>query len=41
MAEIFLNFCNIFCEDPGAIVFARGFSLEESIRWVDKLLLGN
>ena len=26
--------------DPGAIVFTRGFSLENSIQWVNKLLLG-
>ena len=26
--------------DPGAIVFTRGFSRENNIRWVNKLLLG-
>ena len=27
--------------DPGAIGFTRGFSLEESIQWVNKLMLSN
>ena len=26
-------------DDPGAIVFTRGFSLEDNIRWVNQLLL--
>ena len=27
--------------DPGAVDFTSGFSRENSIRWVNKLLLGN
>ena len=27
--------------DPGAVDFISGFSRENSIRWVNKLLLGN
>ena len=27
--------------DPGAVDFTSGFSWENSIRWVNKLLLGN
>ena len=35
------GFLNMIKIDPGGIVFTRGLSLEHSIRWVKKLLLGN
>ena len=32
---------NMIKIDPGAVDFTSGFSRENSIWWVDKLLLGN
>ena len=32
---------NMMKDRPGAVDFTSGFSRENSIRWVNKLLLGN